>query len=160
MRCKYIFQNDHYYHTLKSQVGHGIPVFHGVHQRGGGIGDILGGIAKYALPLIAKYILPHATSTIASTLSDVSHNGFTVKQALKKNSLNLVRNVAGSVADSVQKGKCISKRRNKSKRVVQKVKRKKPSKIKRKKTSKVRKGLKKPKKNRKKQNRSKLDIFF
>ena len=100
-KSKYIFHHDHYYHTLKSQIGNGIPVFHGVRQRGGGIGSVLGGIAKYALPLIAKYILPHAKSAVASTVSDIAQNGLTVKQALKSNGLKFLKKVGSGVVNSV-----------------------------------------------------------
>jgi len=101
MKSKYIFHHDNYYHTLKSQVGNGIPVFHGVRQRGGGIGSVLGGIAKYALPLIAKYVLPHAKSAVADTFSDLTKNGLSVKQALKSNGLQFLKNVGSGVVSSV-----------------------------------------------------------
>jgi len=146
MRSKYIFHNDHYYHTIKSQAGHGIPVFHGAHQRGEGLGDVLGGIARYALPLISKYIFPHAASTLASTISDVTNNGYSVKQALKKNSLNLVKNVAGTVVENIQKGKGIRRKKQKTK----------PRKV----PKQGKKQSVKSKQNpRKKRVRSKLDIF-
>ena len=113
MRQKYIFHHDHYYHTLKGQIGAGIPVFHGVRQRGGGIGSILGGIAKYALPLLMKYVFPHAKEAALRTLSDVAVGGQSVKGALKKNSVGFLKNVGGDVLSSatakLQTGKGIRK---------------------------------------------------
>lgn len=99
MRQKYIFHHDHYYHTLKSQIGGQIPVFHGVRQRGGGLGSVLGGISKYALPLIMKYVLPHAKEAGLRTISDVV-KGSSVKSALKKNGVGFLKNVGGELIRS------------------------------------------------------------
>ena len=114
MKPKFIFHHDHYYHTLKSQIGSGIPVFHGVRQRGGGIGSVLGGIAKYALPLIAKFVLPHAKSAVANTVSDIAQNGLSLKQALKTNGVKFLKDVGSGVANSVlnnQSGSGITRKR-------------------------------------------------
>jgi len=101
MRQKYIFHHDHYYHTLKGQVGAGIPVFHGVHQRGGGLGSVLEGIAKYALPLLMKYVFPHARDA-ASKIADVKLGGQTVKRALKKNGIGFLKNVGVNILSSAK----------------------------------------------------------
>lgn len=99
MKSKFIFHHDHYYHTLKSQIGSGIPVFHGARQRGGGIGSVLGGIAKYALPLLAKFVFPHAKNAVTNTVSDIAQNGTTVKQALKTNSAKFLKDVGSGVVN-------------------------------------------------------------
>jgi hypothetical protein len=97
MRSKYIFHHDHYYHTLKNQIGSGIPVFHGARQRGGGIGSIFGGIAKYALPLIAKYILPHAKTAATNVISNIVNKRGTIKESLKNSGVQLINDIGNSI---------------------------------------------------------------
>lgn len=114
MKQKYIFHHDHYYHTLKGQGGEGIPVYHGVRQRGGGIGSVLGGIAKYALPLLMKYVFPHARNAALSTISDVAVNKESIKNSLKKNGIGFLKNVGAEVLNSVsnsQSGSGVQHRR-------------------------------------------------
>lgn len=118
MKQKYIFHHDHYYHTLKEQGGEGIPVFHGVRQRGGGIGSVLGGIAKYALPLFMKYVFPHARDAAISTISDVAVNKESVKSSLKKNGIGFLKKVGTEIlntTNNTQSGKGINRKRAKPK---------------------------------------------
>jgi hypothetical protein len=96
MKHVHIF-NHHYYHqTLHEQVGKGIPVFTGYRQKGGGLGSILGFIGKYAIPLINKYVLPHAKTALVNTVSDLG-SGKTLKQSLKSNSVKLLQNVGNEI---------------------------------------------------------------
>jgi len=122
MGQKYIFHHDHYYHTLKDQIGHGIPVFHGVKQRGSGLGSVLGSIAKYAIPLILRYVVPHAKTAAIRTLSDVATNRRTLKDSLKTSGIGFLHDVGTDLLNNPntesQSGKGIVRRR---KRVVQKL---------------------------------------
>lgn len=156
MRQKYIFHHDHYYHTLKDQIGNGIPVFHGVRQRGGGIGSVLGGIAKYALPLLMKWVMPHAKKAALSTVADVAKGGKSLKSSLKRNGLALLKDVGTDVLNSVrnkQIGKGLGSRQKKNR-----IKKKAASKPKPKsKASKTSKRKATAKKNSAK--RTRLDIF-
>lgn len=96
MKSIHIFNHHHYHHTLHEQIGHGIPVYTGYRQRGGGLGSIFGFIKKYAIPVISKYILPHAKSALINTVSDVSQ-GQSIKSALKNNAMSLVKNVSKGI---------------------------------------------------------------
>ena len=115
MRQRYTFQHDHYYNTLKEQIGQGIPVFHGVRQRGRGLGSVLGGFAKYALPLLMKWVLPHAKQAALKTVSDIAGGRHSVKSALKHNSIGFLKDVGENIIHSVvtktkQTGKGVKKR--------------------------------------------------
>lgn len=96
MKSIHIFDHHHYHHTLQDQIGHGIPVYTGYRQRGGGLGSIFGFIKKYAIPVISKYILPHAKSALINTVSDVSQ-GQSIKSALKNNAMSMVKNVSKGI---------------------------------------------------------------
>jgi hypothetical protein len=110
MKQVYIFHHDHYYHTLKNQIGHGIPVFHGSRQRGAGIGSIFGGIAKYALPLLMKYIVPHAKTAATSVISDLVNKRAPLKESLRTSGTTFLKNVGKSVLDTQEGGQIL--RRN------------------------------------------------
>lgn len=115
MRQKYTFHHDHYYNTLREQVGQGIPVFHGLRQRGGGLGSVLGGFAKYALPLLVKYIMPHAKEAVLKSVGEIAGGSHSVKSSLKRNGIGFLKNVGEGLLDSLttsskQIGKGIRKR--------------------------------------------------
>ena len=161
MKHRYIFNHDHYYHTLKGQIGEGLPVFHGVRQRGGGLGSVIGSIAKYAIPLIQRYILPHAKSAALSTLADVTSGGQSIKQALKRNGVGFLRNVGGDILstakNSNQTGRGLNRGVSRKRRVSTVIKKSTPRKrIKKKSPNKKR---TKPAKKKQKKARSRLDIF-
>jgi hypothetical protein len=97
MRQNYIFHTEDYYNTLKNQIGSGIPVFHGVRQRGGGIGSILGSIGKYALPLVLKYIYPSARKAATSLVSDIVQKRSNFKDSLKASGKELLQGIGSSI---------------------------------------------------------------
>ena len=52
---RFVPDNRHYEHHYTQQVGNGLPVFSGLqNQRGYGLGGILGGLFRSALPLLRK----------------------------------------------------------------------------------------------------------
>jgi hypothetical protein len=158
MRSKYIFHNDHYYYTLKSQIGKGeIPVYHGSRQRGGGIGSVLGGIAKYAFPLVMKYIFPHVKRAASSVISDVVNNRSSVKQSLKKGGQQFLKDFAESVGKQSGEGILPRGLKRRGLSSTKSNKQKKPRKT----TSilNLKKQSKKKKKSVRKPRRTKLDIF-
>jgi hypothetical protein len=104
MKQAYTFHHTNYYHTLKSQIGGGIHVYAGTRQRGGGIGNVLSFVSKYAIPLINRYILPHAKEALVRTASDVAENRSTIKQSLKANSKNLLKNIGSDVFKNLTQG--------------------------------------------------------
>lgn len=119
MKEKYIFKDDFYYNTLKQQLGAGvsIPVFHGVSQRGRGLGAVFGTIAKYAIPIISRYILPHAKSAAINTISDVVSNRKSLKNSLKSNSIGFLKNVESDILSNTfsnQAGQGIKKQKSTS----------------------------------------------
>ena len=158
MKQRYIFHHDHYYHTLKGQIGEGVPVFHGVRQRGGGLGSVLGGIAKYAIPLIQRYIMPHAKSATLSTFADIASGG-EIKQALKRNGLKFLNDVGNKFIERGQIGKGNYRRVKPSKSNLTHPKIKSKSKTKRKQAKSRPRKKNVNRKPRRKPNRSRLDIF-
>jgi hypothetical protein len=115
MKSQYIFHHHHYYHTLKSQIGGGIHVYSGIRQQGGGLGGVFNFIHKYAIPLISKYILPHAREALVNTASDLVENRSSLKQSIKSNSKSFVKNVGKSLLKNLtQKGEGKKKSKRKS----------------------------------------------
>jgi|GEM_PF-5556485 len=156
MKHKYVFNHDHYYHTLKQQIGSGIPVFHGVRQRGGGLGSVLGSIAKYAIPLVKQYIIPHAKNAILSTVADVTLGRHSLKESLKNNSVGFLKNVGNGVVNklnSEQSGRGLIRKRKQSSTILSNLKKKVKNNIK-KRVSKS-----KVTSTKRKKNRTKQDIF-
>lgn len=101
----HIFDHRDYYNTLSGHITHGVPVYHAYKQRGGGaFSSIIRMVSKYAIPLLKRYILPHARNSLISTVQDLSTGTSTVKSSLKKNSKNLLNNVAGDIINSAQTG--------------------------------------------------------
>jgi len=56
MKRIHIFDHDAYHHTINHQVGNGLPVFAGYRHHGAGLGNILGLIGRYVLPLITQHV--------------------------------------------------------------------------------------------------------
>ena len=55
------------------------------------------------MPVVKRYVLPHGKNALLSTISDIAENGDSnsVKQALKKRGLGLIRNIGTDLAKSV-----------------------------------------------------------
>lgn len=104
MKHVHIFDHEEYHKTLKGQVGHGLPVFVGYRQKGAGLGNILGFIRRYAIPLISKYVLPHAESSLRGVANDIV-SGKPISDALKTNALTMVKNVGKSVLKNQSGGR-------------------------------------------------------
>ncbi len=85
---------------MKNQIGQGIPVFHGVKQRGNGLGSVLGGLARYAIPQIMRYIVSHAKQAKYNTVSDIALRGQGFKQALKSNGIGFLKNGGDDLINS------------------------------------------------------------
>jgi hypothetical protein len=101
MKQVHVFDHSLYHQSLQQQIGHGMPVFLGSRQKGGGLGSILGFIGKYAIPLLNQYIIPHAATAVMDTLSDVS-KGAPVKDSMKKAGIQMLKNVGRSVLNPQQ----------------------------------------------------------
>ena len=84
---------DSYY---VSQVGAGIPVYHGGElQYGNGLGNLLGGLFRSAIPLLkkgAKALGKTALQTGADIVDDV-RSGKNIKSSVKKRAREAGRNV-------------------------------------------------------------------
>jgi len=157
----YIFNTNDYLKTFEIQVGGGLPVFSGGRQRGGGLGGTLGRFAKFAIPILQKYIFPHIRDMAFNTTQDIVTNRRSPKEALKFNGINALENFGKQVIPilGTQKGNGIreskqKRRNNKSIPIVHqsltnltRIHQKTNSKKKSKKSKKL------------KQKRSKIDIF-
>ena len=112
MKQVHVFHHVDYHNTLHQQIGHGIPVFTGYRQKGGGLGSILGFLGRYAIPLLKKYVLPHAKTAVFKTISDVG-NGQSVKEAIKSNATAMLKNVGQSIT-SPQSGAGLVRKKRKA----------------------------------------------
>lgn len=113
MKRLHIFDHSEYHKALHEQIGNGIPVFNGYRQKGGGLGGILGYIGRYALPLLNKYILPHAKNALINTISDVT-SGVPLKSSIKSNATSLLNNVGNHIAGRQAGGNMVRTKRVKS----------------------------------------------
>lgn len=115
MKHVHIFNHDDYHTTLKHQIGNGIPVFSGVRQQGGGLGGVLGFLSRYAVPLIKRYIFPHAKKAVLNTAVDLMQGGSPLKSTLKRNVKSFANDVTSDVLTRItQKGKGIKSQRKPS----------------------------------------------
>lgn len=91
---------DYYLH----QIGHGLPVFRGGRgQRGHGIGNILGGLFRSAVPLLkkgAKALGKEALRTGMAVAGDVL-DGRSLKSSVKTRGLAASKRVARKAVSSV-----------------------------------------------------------
>jgi len=104
MKHHHIFDHSVYYSTLKNQIGGGIHVFAGTRQKDGGLGEIFGAISRYAIPLVKKYIMPHAKQFAIRTASDLLSSGSSTTKTVKSNAKTLVKNVGKDILTSLVQG--------------------------------------------------------
>jgi hypothetical protein len=110
------------FNSLKVQRGSGVIIFKGVRrQRGGGFGSVLLSIARYAIPVIKKYLLPHAKQAVSNIISDVER-GESIKTAVKRNAKQAIRTAGAHLVKSsvLQTGEGIRSRSNPRKRKAEK----------------------------------------
>ena len=106
MRTKFQSDPELYREYYSQQVGHGLPYFAGAsHQRGHGLGAILGGLARAALPALKQLAVPlvkrgtkalanAALSAGANVIQDVlTRNQNPVKSLKKRVKQGLVNTV-------------------------------------------------------------------
>jgi hypothetical protein len=132
MRAVYIPREDWdslYLHQA-TQSGHGIPGFEGVaFQRGGGLGNILGRLFRFVLPVAkkaAKAVGKQALTSGADILSDVV-KGRNLKESAEEHGRAALENLAGKAVTKMRGGGNVGKR-PKSIKGGQTVKRKQPAK--------------------------------
>ena len=94
---------EHHY----CQSGGNIPVFVGSPiQRGSGLGQILSGLFKRALPILKKKVLPAVVRSGKEVLSDVIINKKGVKQALLDTGKNRISEFVGNTPVTGRSKKC------------------------------------------------------
>ena len=97
------------YDYFKPQYGGGF--FKGSpHQRGRGLGDVLSNIARVALPIFKRHVLPHVGKTLLATAGDVVA-GKNFKESVKKRSKKAGKNILRSLIDKPPKNKRLKKRK-------------------------------------------------
>jgi hypothetical protein len=104
--------------SLKIQHGSGVIIFKGVRrQRGGGFGSVLLSIARYAIPVIKKYLLPHAKQAVSNIISDVQ-KGESIKSAVKRNTKQAIKSAGMNIVKSsvLQTGDGLTSRKTSRKR--------------------------------------------
>ena len=111
-RRSYIIPRDSahsYQQYYLNQAGSGMPVYHGSTglQRGYGLGGLLGGLFRSAIPLLKKGAVAvgkEALQTGIDIAQDVM-GGQNVKTATKRRVKNAGRNMGTKVLNKIQKGK-------------------------------------------------------
>jgi len=103
MKCGYKCNPQLYQDYYLNQVGRGLPVYRGyVGQRGGGLGSVLGGLFRSAVPLLksgGKQLLKHGAKAGLKVLDDVMSGqsiASSAKKRAKESGLNLLKQVVGS----------------------------------------------------------------
>ena len=95
------------YDYFKPQYGGGF--FRGnPHQRGRGLGGVLGSIARIALPIFKKHVLPHVGKSLVATAGDIVA-GKNIKASLKKRGKKAGKNILRSLVDKPPKKKRLRK---------------------------------------------------
>lgn len=116
MKTVHVFDHHAYHSAISDQMGRGMPVFSGIRQKGGGLGAVMGFLGRYAIPILSKYVLPHAKEAILNTFSDISHNPSDVKDTIKANGKRFLTNVGKELSNNIlQKGKGIKRKQSQSK---------------------------------------------
>ena len=99
---RYFSDSKPYEHYYTQQVGNGLPVFSGPrNQRGYGLGGILGGLFRSAMPLLKKGVSSlgrEALSTGVSIAKDALE-GINIKTAAKTRLGQAGRNLTDKVID-------------------------------------------------------------
>lgn len=95
---------DFYNNYYMKQVGTGIPVYQGGNQYGQGLGNVLGGLFRSALPFLksgAKVLGKTALSTGADIVQDVL-SGKNLKSTLKRRTKQAGRNLGTRAVSEVK----------------------------------------------------------
>lgn len=79
-------------------------------SKGYGLGSFFLNLTRRALPLIKKYILPHATTALTDTISDIAQ-GKNVKQSFKQHTIKAGKNILKTAFK--RKGSGLNKIKNK-----------------------------------------------
>lgn len=111
MQELHTFDNQQYYHALNNQAVGNIQIYRVERQRGGSFSNVARLFSKYVIPLINRYIIPHARQSLVTTASDMLE-GASLKSALKKNSKTLAQNILTGISNQ-QKGGAAKKRSKK-----------------------------------------------
>lgn len=83
-------------------------------QQGAGFGNFAANVKRYSIPIIKRYILPHAKEAARNTYNDVM-NGSSIRQAIEKNSIGFLHDATNDITNDIfekmkQKGSGIRKR--------------------------------------------------
>lgn len=122
MRSVFDLNDENYARALRHQTGSGIIGFRGVRrQRGGGFDSILFNLAKYAIPVFEKYVLPHAKEAVQNIITDVKQ-GSSIKSAIKTNAKKAIKAAGKSLIRNTlnQTGKGITSRKRKRLKIFEK----------------------------------------
>ena len=114
----------HLYETYyMDQTGNGMPVFYGSRgQRGHGLGSILGGLFRGAMPMIKRGLAAFGKQALRTGLemaNDVA-DGYSVKSSAKQRIPQAIKRLAGGVLNQSGSGHVKVKRRKTSKKVTKK----------------------------------------
>src|SRR5882757_5264698 len=85
-----------------------------IRQRGSGLGSFLMNIGRKLIPLVKKFILPHAKTALQNVANEVLHNDGNLGESLKRNSIGALKGIGNQIIN--QSGSGLRRRKNKRKR--------------------------------------------
>jgi|SRR5882757_1962554 len=75
-----------------------------IRQRGSGLGSFLMNIGRKLIPLVKKFILPHAKTALQNVANEVLHNDGNLVESLKKNSLGALKGIGNQIINQSGSG--------------------------------------------------------
>lgn len=117
MKVKYIPNSRVYYDYFNHQVGHGFPIFIGGSQRGNGLGSVLSGLFRSAIPLLkkgGKALLKEGLASgvnIANNVLDGQSFGKAFQKETKRAGKNIMKRAIGHFKQAAPPGQPLQKKR-------------------------------------------------
>lgn len=104
MKTVHIFDIDQYHQALQPKERF---VSRQYNQRGAGLRTILGNFKRYSIPVLNRYVVPHAKEAVYKTYQDIL-DGSGIRSSIQRNTLGLLQDVGNDVINNLkQKGKGI-----------------------------------------------------
>lgn len=122
---------DYYAQQTRPQGGYGVPIFSGYrHQRGHGIGSVLSGLFRSAVPMLKRglaYVGKHALKTGARIASDLV-DGKSFGDSFKQRAGETIKGIAAEQLGSEQTGSGL-RRTYRKRKIARKIKKTKKRKV-------------------------------
>lgn len=108
MKTTHTFDIEHYHNALLP-CERFVPQYN--YQKGKGLRNIIGNFKRYSIPVINRYVVPHAKNAVYKTYHDIL-DGSGIRSSIQRNTLGLIQDVGNDVINNLkQKGKGIRTKR-------------------------------------------------